>query len=180
MTYYNYSKHNKTATSITIPKFVIKIGKNAFRNCSKLSSITIPSSVTKIGSYAFSNCSNLTSISIPNSVTKICSYAFGICTKLTSIIIPDSVIEVEPRAFMSCSNLTSISIPSLIKTSAGYINRIFYECSKLSFITTSTPVTEPDYKILLQAYKNVTQKYLVSFKEFENEVLRLDPNFKFD
>ena len=39
---------------------------------------------------------------------------------------------------------------------------------------------EPNYEILFQAYKNVSQKYPVLFKEFEKEVLRLDPNFEFE
>ena len=36
------------------------------------------------------------------------------------------------------------------------------------------------FNTLLQAYKNISKKYTVLFKEFEKEVLKLDPDFKFE
>ena len=44
------------AKFITLPKFLISIGKSAFAYCGNLTSITIPSSVTSIGAGAFSSC----------------------------------------------------------------------------------------------------------------------------
>lgn len=62
--------------SITIPKSVVSIGKEAFLGCKLLKVITIPNSVTSIGAYAFYGCGSLKSITIPRSVTNIGEGAF--------------------------------------------------------------------------------------------------------
>ena len=78
---------NKSATEVTIPDYVTRIGI-AFVGCTGLTSITIPDSVTSIGSSAFRGCTGLTSITIPDSVTSIGDSAFRGCTGLTSITLP--------------------------------------------------------------------------------------------
>ncbi len=57
-----------------IPKGIVKIGQNAFSDCSCLTSIEIPELVTEIGDYSFSNCTSLTSINIPESVCSAAAY----------------------------------------------------------------------------------------------------------
>ena len=58
-------------------KKVIRIGDNAFIDCTELTSVTIPDSVTDIRWRAFYNCVSLKSVTIPKSVTYIDNYAFG-------------------------------------------------------------------------------------------------------
>lgn len=65
-------------------KPVVRIGYQAFFNCSGLTSVTIPSSVTTIDQKAFSGCVGLTSVAIPSSVHNIGHHAFYGCTGLTS------------------------------------------------------------------------------------------------
>ena len=76
---------NENATSVKIPEFITRIGRDAFRGCSSLTSVTIPNSVTKIGVDAFIVCSSLTSITIPSSVTEIGSDAFKSCPSLKTV-----------------------------------------------------------------------------------------------
>ena len=58
-------------------KKVIRIGDNAFIDCTELTSVTIPDSVTDIRWRAFYNCVSLKSVTIPKSVIDIDNYAFG-------------------------------------------------------------------------------------------------------
>lgn len=58
-------------TSVEIPKTVLTIQDNAFKNCAKLVTIDIPKSVTSIGAAAFQNCSALEDAVIPKFVRKI-------------------------------------------------------------------------------------------------------------
>ena len=53
---------------IDIPKNITKIGRDAFRDCSRLKSITIPNSVTYIGEYTFKGCTSLTFAVIPKNL----------------------------------------------------------------------------------------------------------------
>ena len=89
---------------------VLKVGENAFENCTNVVSITLPSTLILIESYAFSGCTGLTSITIPNSVTSIGSNAFRDCRSLTSITIPENVTSIGAAAFRGCSCLTNITI----------------------------------------------------------------------
>ena len=94
---------------------VLKIGSNAFSNCSALSTISFSKSLTDIGKFAFFGCGNLTSVVIPNSVKSIGEYAFSGCTGLLSISIPSSMTSIEPQTFEGCISLTSITIGSEIQ-----------------------------------------------------------------
>lgn len=67
----------KSRTSYSIPKGVLKIGESAFENCQNLFSVEIPDSVTEIGEYAFQNCSSLQSLVVPDGVLSIEEDAFN-------------------------------------------------------------------------------------------------------
>lgn len=89
---------------------VVKIGREAFANCTGLSEIIIPNSVTEIGDYAFYYCAGLSSISIPNKVTSIGENAFQDCEGLTGDFdIPASVAEIHSGAFSGC-RFSSVTI----------------------------------------------------------------------
>ena len=88
------------ATSVTIPGQVKRIGRSAFRNCSKLKSVTLPAGLTSIGDIAFEFCTSLKSVTIPARVKNIGECAFESCA-LTSVKIPASVTNIGAAAFLN-------------------------------------------------------------------------------
>lgn len=125
--------------SVVIPNGVTEIGKDAFKDCEKLSNIILPDSLQTIGDYAFSDCRSIKTIIIPDSVgtigvgafsgcwslesvilpaniTKIAGYTFSFCENLTDIRIPDTVTVIGASAFSNCENLENLTIPSGITT----------------------------------------------------------------
>lgn len=125
-------------TSVTIPEGVNKIDNNAFWHCSALLNVDIPEGVTIIGNNAFRGCSSLSSIIIPKGVTSIGAYAFQECSSLNSIIIPDSVNTIDNGVFQECRNLKRCSIPEGVTSISPYL---FYQCSALSSVTIPESVT---------------------------------------
>jgi len=117
---------------------ITTIGKEAFKQCSKLQTVKLPDSVTSIGGWAFYECTSLKSVTIPDSVTSIGGWAFYGCRSLTSVTIPDSVTSIGDWAFWACRSLTSVTIGNSV-TSIG--NYAFYECTSLKSVTIPDSVT---------------------------------------
>ena len=104
-------------SKISIPKFVTRIGKEAFYDCN-IKSIVIPSSVETVEDGAFSNCSRLTGVVLPSSLTRIERESFLGCYNLKSIVIPPKVVTIREQAFGGHKVLESVIIPSSV-TSIG-------------------------------------------------------------
>ncbi len=118
-------------TVFTVSLICVRLGDDAFFDCTGLTSIVIPDSVTSIGYSAFENCTGLTSIVIPNSVKSIYFEAFEGCTGLTSIVIPDSVTSIGDAAFKNCRNLVKVVLPK--HTQLSYDT--FANCPNLSSLS---------------------------------------------
>lgn len=85
------------------------IGKDAFKENTKIKTITLPDSIKSIDWGAFYKCTALESINFPASLEGVGWYAFNYSTNLKEIIIPDSLTSVrfsdgEDR-FSGCSSL---------------------------------------------------------------------------
>ena len=91
---------------------VTKIGKEAFKSCSRLTNIVLPESVTSIGSYALSYCNNLTTINIPDGVKSIGGNAFQNCDALTDVTLGNNLTSIEGYAFYGCNSLSNITLPN--------------------------------------------------------------------
>ena len=103
-------------SSISIPRSVTSIGRNAFSGCKSLESLVIPENVTIIEYGTFDGCSELIDINIPKHVTEIGGHAFS-GTKLSSIMIPSNVSFFGAYAFHNCMELHDVyyysnSLPS--------------------------------------------------------------------
>ena len=127
--------------SVVIPQGVVRIGNNAFANCSYIVSVELPDALQEIGGLAFMNCGRLEAIEIPRGVTKIGGHAFDNCWSLTKVVIPDSVTEIGNNAFAGCSSLRSVSLPVRLK---GVGVRLFSGCKSLTALTIPEGVTYID------------------------------------
>ncbi|MBQ7503412.1 leucine-rich repeat protein [bacterium] len=103
-------KGRRDLVNVVIPDGlnIVKIGKYAFENCSRLTSVAITDSVVFIGDKAFKGCSSLVSVAIPDEVYYIGESAFEDCGSLTSVKIPDKIISIGKKAFDGCGRLTDI------------------------------------------------------------------------
>lgn len=109
----------KTLASITIPKTVTYIGREAFGGCA-ITSITIPESVTTLGFYAFVYCNRLREFkgefASDNGRCLIVSGALGAIApaELKEYTIPASATTIGVGVFYGCDNLTKITIPESV------------------------------------------------------------------
>lgn len=154
---------------VVFNKHITEIESATFYNCFTLTSITIPKSITLIGREAFSYCDNLKDVyisdlsawckisfygsnanplcnranlhikgeivsrlTIPSDITHIGEHTFYNCKSLISVVIPNSVTSIGYAAFRGCSSLIDITIPdSIIKIG----KHSFDECINLTNIT---------------------------------------------
>ncbi len=126
----NIRSGNKSVSgTLTIGKYVTKIGICAFSDCFGLTgSLTLPNSVTEIGDSAFEGCHGFTGmLTLPNSVTEIGGNAFSCCSGFTgSLNIPNSVTKISDGAFSHCSGFTgTLTIPDSVTKIGGVA---FYGC----------------------------------------------------
>ena len=76
-----------SAESVSVPGFIVKIDKQAFRDRNSMKSITLPTSLKYIGQSAFEGCTSLQRIMIPTSVISIEKWAFDNCDSLVKISV---------------------------------------------------------------------------------------------
>lgn len=69
--------------------------------------------VVRVGDEAFYNCSNITSLAIEEGVEEIGVKSFGFCKGITKVIVPNSLKIIGTGAFAGCSNVERIEIKSL-------------------------------------------------------------------
>lgn len=102
---YSYGK-GSDVESISLPKTIRYISKNAFLNCRSLTGINLPKTVSNIGDFAFANTS-LLMIDL-SSVEEIGIYSFDQCTQLKSVIFGKELKSIGNWAFAYCSSLLEV------------------------------------------------------------------------
>lgn len=123
------------------------IGRNAFRELSKLVTISLPNSVKAIESGALYNCTKLKSVVLPEKLQSIeygdwdsgafahcysltdvkfkaCDFigsrAFSNCNALNHITLPPDLKTIDQYAFAGCSSLHSVDFPPLLESIGSY------------------------------------------------------------
>lgn len=102
---YYYGK-GSDVESISLPKTIRYISKNAFLNCISLTEINLPQTVSNVGDFAFAKTS-LLMIDL-SSVEEIGEYAFDQCTQLKSVIFGKELKSIGYQAFAYCSSLLEV------------------------------------------------------------------------
>ena len=140
--YYHYF-HGSAISSFNELRYFIGvtyIGKEAFKDCSKLYTIVIPDNVKTIEQNAFSGCSDLQFVTWGNNITDIQDRAFYGCTSLRFIILGDYVETIGAYAFYGASSINistlRVTLPASVKSVGDYAfhnrNVEFVYCKSLT------------------------------------------------
>ena len=112
------------------------IGRNAFRDLSKLITVSLPNSVTVIQSGALSNCTKLKSVVLPEKLVSIQGDwndgAFANNSSLTDVKFK-ACENIENHTFASCNALNHITLPSDLKTIGQYAFSRCYNLHSVDF-----------------------------------------------
>lgn len=140
--YYHYF-HGSAISSFNELRYFIGvtyIGKEAFKDCSKLYTIVIPDNVKTIEQNAFYDCSDLQFVTWGNNITDIQDRAFYGCTSLRFIILGDYVETIGAYAFYGASSINistlRVTLPASVKSIGDYAfhnrNVEFVYCKSLT------------------------------------------------
>ena len=140
--YYHYF-HGSAISSFNELRYFIGvtyIGKEAFKDCSKLYTIVIPDNVKTIEQNAFKDCSDLQFVTWGNNITDIQDRAFYGCTSLRFIILGDYVETIGAYAFYGASSINistlRVTLPASVKSIGDYAfhnrNVEFVYCKSLT------------------------------------------------
>lgn len=98
---------------VEIPKSVIKIEENAFKDASTIEYINVPDTIEIIGDGAFDGCSRLEKFYIPSSLKKIGKWVFDGCSSLKKIsVIDNNNFEDEDGILFDKEKKTIICFPA--------------------------------------------------------------------
>lgn len=129
---YQIKKCEDNGTSIIVDDDVVRICKEAFKNCGQLETIELQDGLKIIGNESFRSCRSLKKMDIPDSTIRIGESAFRDCIKMESLTIKNSAVKIEERAFENCASLTSISLPDEMTEIYG---GVFNSCRRLKTVT---------------------------------------------
>lgn len=115
------------------------IGEGAFYDCDKLSSIDLSSQIKEIGPRAFYDCDKLKTINLGR-ITVLSDQAFEDCDSLTNIVLVDTISTVGERCFANCKNLRNVFMSDNIAlTELG--KEMFLNCTNLRSINIANGIT---------------------------------------
>ena len=108
---------------------VTRIGKDAFRNCTKISSLDLRN-VTHVEDYAFYGCKGITTLNMGSSLTSLGDCSFASISNVV-VTIPESKITATGSQIFNNTNISEIHIPA----STTEINSVFYTHNTLKVIS---------------------------------------------
>lgn len=107
-------KNESKLTRVICPETLITIGEQAFINCTSLSEISLNEGLQEIGVQAFLPCYSLEKVDFPSTLTTLSYSSFGL-SGLKEVTIPDTLSEIPEGCFCS-TYITTVTIPANIKT----------------------------------------------------------------
>lgn len=103
-------KYTGTASAVSVPGEVKKIGAEAFNGNTSITSVRLPKGLESVGYGAFGNCTSLKTVQLPDSVTSVGGGAFAGCTSLGSVSFGSGVKELGTGVFAGCTSLKTIKV----------------------------------------------------------------------
>ena len=88
----------------------MKIGQNAFQDCTGLKDISLPASIDIVPEKMCWGCTALQQVSLPASVTVVGAWSFRGCKSLKSLSLPAKLRKIEDMAFEGCDSLRHINL----------------------------------------------------------------------
>ena len=98
---------NKDIVSVYLPKSLIHLDDEAFKDCTALRTVIIGDGCEEVGFSAFENCTALGSVILPDSIKEICGGAFKNCPRLRNVFLPanDDIDLLFTECFDGCTAL---------------------------------------------------------------------------
>lgn len=106
----NAFKNQTKITKIVLPDNIYEIQESAFERCISVAYITLPKSLRVIGKRAFCRCYNLAYVGISDGVEEFGEECFGFCGKLKTLSLNEKARIVSPSAFNNCSLLMELHV----------------------------------------------------------------------
>lgn len=103
-------EYTGTATVVSVPDDVKKIGEEAFAKNLDIGSVHVGKNTEEISFSAFAGCKYLTSITISDHVEVVDDYAFSGCEYLSTVKIGAGVKKIGNGVFAGCNSLANIQI----------------------------------------------------------------------
>ena len=129
--------NNASITLMTLPK-VERIGKAAFRGCSKLTTLNLGSTLATVGDEAFYGCTNVTKLTFPNTTRSIGASAFYDCSSVTEVTVGSGLRSIGANGFYGCKSFTALILPDEFTTMG---ESAFEGCTKLTVAKLGTSLT---------------------------------------
>ena len=100
-------KGQSDITYVFIPKTVVSVGDEAFRDCAKLETVAFAagSACTAIGNNAFCDCPALKKFEVPQGVTRLSNGLFSGDAVLEDLLLHDGITAVGVETFEGCVSL---------------------------------------------------------------------------
>ncbi len=136
--------YNTAIIKITIPKSLINVDGNPFKNCDELKEVIFEDGISQITNGLFSYCTGIEEIVIPDTVTEIGAAAFGSCHNLYNVKLNSGLKRIDRLAFSDCISLKEIVIPNTVTTIEEYA---FSDCTSLMSVTLPEEITVITYAL---------------------------------
>ena len=92
-------QNNEYVQTVHLPNKALRIGVEAFNNCTRLESVTLGRNLERIDAYAFYHCPLLREVKMYKNLSDIGSYAFAECPSLTSLSLGRGVSHLCEKVF---------------------------------------------------------------------------------
>ncbi len=118
---------NASLLENSITPCVTYIGKNAYKDCSKLNEAIFSYNLSYLGAHAYER-TNITKLSVPSGIREIPEFLCNQCQRLETVEMTENVTVIGRNAFNECHDLTSLTgTANIVKVDEA----AFYEAEKL-------------------------------------------------